>query len=75
MDLTTALPLIASAVPAVAPFLPYVTAAVTIAAAAATALPHPAAGSTSIYARVYDVINFVAFNFGRAKNAPAVTGA
>lgn len=55
-----------------AQYLPYVTAAVAVCAVAASALPHPVPGASGVYARVYAVVNFVACNFGKAKNAPAV---
>lgn len=45
-----------------------ITAGVSVCAALASALPAPAAGS-SAYKALYAVIQFVGFNFGKAKNA------
>ena len=53
-------------------YLPYATAAVAVCAAVATVLPAPAAKGT-VYAAIYDGVNFIALNFGHAKNAGAVT--
>lgn len=49
-------------------YIPYATAAVAVAAAVSTVLPVPAATSTSAYASVYRLMQFVAFNFGKATN-------
>ncbi|WP_428486007.1 hypothetical protein [Rhodopila sp.] len=67
MDLMTAL----AAIPAAGPLLPYIAAAITICAGVAIALPHPAAGATGIYPTIYAVVNFIALNFGHARNAEA----
>ncbi len=60
-----------AAIPGVAPILPYITAAVAACAAAAAILPHPAAGATGLYPAIYAAVNFIAFNFGKARNANA----
>jgi hypothetical protein len=57
-------------IPGVGPLLPYLAVAVAVCAALATSLPRPAAGSA--WLPVYGAINFVALNFGKAKNACAV---
>jgi len=62
MDWSTLLALIP------AQYIPYMTAAVTIVAALSVVLPVPAATSTSTYASVYRLLQFVAFNFGKASN-------
>ena len=49
-------------------YIPYVTAGVMICAALSVVLPVPAATSTSAYASVYRLMQFVAFNFGKATN-------
>lgn len=67
MDLMTML----AAIPGAGPTLPYVAAAVAICACATVVLPRPAAGATGIYSAVYAVVNFVALNFGQARNATA----
>ena len=45
----------------------YVTIAIAVAAALATSLPKPVKAG-SVYSYIYNVINFVALNFGKAKN-------
>ena len=62
-------------IPGVAALLPYITAAIAICAIVATVLPHPAAGATGLYPVIYAVVNFIALNFGKARNtdAPAPT--
>ena len=69
MDLMTTL----AAIPGPGPLLPYIAAAIALCAAIAVALPHPAAGTTGIYPAIYAVVNFIALNFGHARNndAPA----
>ena len=67
MDIMTAL----AAIPGAAPLLPYIAAAIAICAAVATVLPHPAAGATGLYPAIYAAVNFIAFNFGKARNAGA----
>jgi hypothetical protein len=67
MDIMTSL----AAIPGAAPVLPYITAAIAICAALAAVLPHPAAGATGLYPAIYATINFIAFNFGKARNANA----
>ena len=59
---------LASLVPALAPFVPYLTAAVAVCATLATVLPKPAV-ATGVYATVYRAVNYIAFNFGKARNA------
>lgn len=58
------------AIPAIGPYVPYITLAVTIASAAATVLPAPAAGAAGVYPVVYGVIHWVAINKGRAAVTP-----
>jgi hypothetical protein len=58
-----------AAIPGAAHFLPYVTAAVALCAAVAVALPRPGAGATGVYPVIYAVVNFIALNFGQARNA------
>ena len=60
-----------AAIPGATHFLPYLTAVVAICAAVAVALPHPGSGATGIYPVFYAVVNFIALNFGQAKNAGA----
>lgn len=67
MDILTSL----AAIPGAGPVLPYITAGIAVCAAVATLLPHPAAGATGLYPAIYAAINFVAFNFGKARNATA----
>ena len=59
---------LASIVPALAPFVPYLTAAVAVCATLATVLPKPAV-DTGVYAGVYRSVNYIALNFGHARNA------
>lgn len=65
MDIMTAL----AAIPGATHFLPYVASAVALCAAIAVALPRPGAAATGVYPVFYAVVNFVALNFGRARNA------
>jgi hypothetical protein len=65
MDLVTVL----TAIPDAGPVLPYITALIAVCAAVAAALPHPADGGTGVYRVFYTVLNFVAFNIGKARNA------
>jgi hypothetical protein len=58
-----------AAIPGAGPVLPYVSAAIAICAAVATVLPHPAAGGNGVYRVFYTVVNFIAFNIGKARNA------
>lgn len=67
MDLMTVI----TAIPGVGPALPYIAALVVLCAAVAPFLKAPAAGSTGFYATLYTAVNFVALNFGHAKNATA----
>lgn len=67
MDLMTAI----TSIPAIGPFLPYVTAAVAVAAAVAPFLPPPK--GPGVYSTVYGIVNAVALNLGHAKNASAKT--
>lgn len=57
-------------------YVPYITAAIAIAAAIAMVLPPPDAGSNKGYVALYRVIQSIALNFGHAKNAtdPQVAG-
>jgi hypothetical protein len=71
MDIMTSV----AAVPGVAPILPYITAVIAVCAAVAAVLPHPAAGATGLYPVIYAAVNFVAFNFGKARNANAAASA
>ena len=65
MDFMTAL----AASPGAGSILPYITTAIALCAAAAAILPHPAAGATGLYPVIYAVVNFIACNFGKARNA------
>ena len=65
MDIMTTL----AAIPAAGPVLPYVTAAVAICAALATVLPRPTTETNGVYRAFYTVVNFIAFNIGKARNA------
>jgi hypothetical protein len=67
VDILTSL----AAIPGAGPILPYMTAAIAVCAAVAAVLPHPAAGATGMYPAIYAVVNFIAFNFGKARNANA----
>jgi hypothetical protein len=67
MDLVSVL----AAVPGAGPLLPYVAAVIAVCAGIATALPHPAAGAKGLYPAIYAVVNFIAFNFGKARNRDA----
>jgi hypothetical protein len=60
-----------AAVPGAGPFLPYIPVIIALCAAVAAALPHPAADTTGVYPVFYAVVNYIAFNFGKAKNADA----
>jgi putative Ca2+/H+ antiporter (TMEM165/GDT1 family) len=64
MDIVTIL----AAIPNAAPVLPYITAAIAICAALATVLPHPTAETSSAYRAFHAVVNFIAFNIGKARN-------
>lgn len=50
-------------------WLGWITIIVTICAALATVLPVPAQSSTAVYRGVYAVIQWIAFNLGKARNA------
>lgn len=67
MDPLTAL----MAIPGVGPYLPYVTIAMALASVLATVLPPPVADGNTAYAMIYNTVNFLAINFGHAKNASA----
>jgi hypothetical protein len=67
MDLVTLI----AAIPGTAPALPYVAVAVSVCGALAVVLPHPVAESTRLYVAIYRLVNFVALNFGYARNARA----
>lgn len=66
MDLMTAL----DAVPGIGPALPYIAALIAVFTALAATLPPPKV-VTGWYAQMYRVVNFVAMNFGHARNATA----
>jgi len=68
MDLMNAV----SALPGVGPALPYIAFGVAVCAALATTLKPPAAPGW--YSILYGLVNFVALNFGHAKNATAPAG-
>ena len=65
MDLLTAL----AQIPGIGPFLPYLLLAATVSSALATVLPPPPPGT--FYAQVYGLVNWLALNVGKAKNASA----
>ena len=71
MDIITSL----AAIPGAGPVLPYLTAAIAVCAAVAAVLPHPPAGAAGLYPVIYAVVNFIAFNFGKARNANATASA
>ncbi len=60
-----------AAIPGAGPWLPYIPVAIAVCAALATALPHPAAGAAGFYPALYAVVNFIACNFGKARNRDA----
>ena len=62
--------LIAS-IPIFGPYVPYITAAVTVASVIGTALPPPKPGSSTVYQGLYHVIATVSLAFGHAGNATA----
>jgi hypothetical protein len=66
MDLMNAV----SALPGIGPALPYIAFGVAVCAALATRLKPPAAPGW--YSILYGLVNFVALNFGHAKNATAL---
>jgi len=61
---------LASFIPSLVPqsYTGYFTAAVTICAALATVIPPQSSGALAL---IYKFVNFVALNFGQAKNATA----
>ncbi|HVZ08477.1 hypothetical protein [Rhodopila sp.] len=65
MDLTN----IIAAVPGVGPALPYLASAVSVCSALAVVLPRPNDTSNPAYGAAYKLVNFVALNFGNARNA------
>jgi hypothetical protein len=67
LDIVTLL----AAIPAARPWLPYIPMAIAVCAAVAAALPHPAANTVGLYPTIYAVVNFIACNFGKARNADA----
>jgi hypothetical protein len=67
LDLMTLL----AAIPGAGPWLPYIPVAIAVCAALAAALPAPVAGATGMYPVLYAVVNFIACNFGKARNAAA----
>jgi hypothetical protein len=58
-----------AAIPGAGPILPYITAVIAVCAAVATVLPRPVDGATGVYRAFYAVVNFIAFNVGKARNA------
>ena len=58
-------------IPGIGPYLPYLTAAVTIASVIATLLPPPTPASGQAYAFLYGLVHWVAINKGNAKAASA----
>lgn len=58
-----------AAIPGAGWLLPYLAAAVAIAAALATVLPPPAVPARGWYSAVYHMVNWLALNVGRARNA------
>lgn len=69
MDLITLL----TAIPAIGPFLPYILVAGAVASAIATILPAPTVESSKAYASTYRIVNWLALNVGKAKNAIVTT--
>jgi hypothetical protein len=69
MDFMTLL----AAIPGAGPLLPYLPVVIAVCAAVAATLPHPAAASTGAYPAIYAVVNFIALNIGKAKNAATPT--
>jgi hypothetical protein len=70
MDLISIL----GAIPGAAHVLPYVTTIIALCAALAVALPRPGAGATGLYPVLYAMVNFIALNFGRARNSDGSAG-
>jgi hypothetical protein len=52
-------------------YLPWITVLIAVCAAVATKLPPPAPTATGWYPAVYAAVNWVALNFGQARNASA----
>ncbi len=59
---------ILAGVPGIGPALPWLAVLVAVCAALAAGLPRP--NAPGWYAVVYGVVNAIACNFGRARNAP-----
>ena len=58
-----------TAIPALAPYAGYISAAIGIAAIVARFLPPPAMPASGFYPIVYGVMNMLAMNAGHARNA------
>ncbi len=58
-----------AAIPGGSSLLPYVAGGIALCAAISVALPPPSTGATGVYPMIYAVVNFVALNFGHARNA------
>ena len=69
MDVMTQL----AAIPGIGPLLPYILGAIAVCALLAPLLPAPKEGATGFYPSLYSVVNFVAINFGHARNASSPT--
>jgi hypothetical protein len=67
MDLMTLI----TKIPGVGPYIPDITLAVTIFGLIATRLPPPKLPASGPYAVAYGIVNWIALNFGKAKNAGA----
>ncbi len=69
MDLMQAI----SALPGIGPYLPYLVVVVAVAALVATQMPPPRPTGSEFYAMFYNIMQWIAMNWGHAKNAPAPT--
>lgn len=67
MDLVT----LAAAIPWIGPYIPDIVAFGGVCLVLSTVMPPPGAGSNKAYAIIYQAVNWVAFNYGHAKNATA----
>jgi hypothetical protein len=70
MDLVSTL----GAIPGAAFVVPYVTAVIALCAGLAVVLPRPGTAATGLYPVLYAVVNFIALNFGQAKNSNGPAG-
>lgn len=66
---------IITGVPGVGPALPYIMAVVAVCAALAPMLRPPTQPASGVYPVLYAAVNFIALNFGHAKNATAPAAA